>query len=149
MSPTKRDRKANAAAAPKPPSVNLVIADASLFEYLASAESSESSDDEPPGGTFPVLIFDANLPKQYDVAPGASWGTQPPQSRTPANLPSFPEFDSVDWRNAGVQKRSGEKAWRVRPKGKGILRSTVSPEPPSPPAISIKKELSDKDGEFE
>jgi autophagy-related protein 2 len=146
QSPLKRGRTP-----PKPasPSIALRLADASVFEYLASA-GADANADEPPGGAFPVLIFDANLSKQYDVAPGAYWGTQPGAARSPADLPSFPEFEAVDWRNAGnagAQKRNGEKAWRVRPKGKGILRGPASPER-AVPAIAIRKELSDTEGEL-
>lgn len=137
--PRKRHEPRRKATPPRSPSFSLTVADASLFEFLASAESGE---DEPPGGVFPVLIFDANLPKQYEVPPGAPSSLLAAQNRSPATLSKFPEFDSVDWRNAGVQKKSGEKAWRVRPRGKGILKGTTStPEPNSAQAIVVKKEL--------
>lgn len=116
----------------KPSSVDVTISDISLFEYLASAES---DDDEPPGGTFPVVIFDPNLLKQYEVPPGAPSSLLSTQPRTPANLPEFPEFASVDWRNAGVQKKGGERVWRVKPKAKGILRGHTASTPEQPGAV--------------
>lgn len=137
---SKRDGSRKGIPTPKPPIVTVTIADMSIFEYVASAEA---GDDEPPGGSFPVLLFDGNLPRQYDVAPGASWGAQASHAR--ANLPSFPEFDSVDWRNAGVQKRSGEKTWRVKPKGRGILRNSASPEPSGLPVVTLRKELNERE----
>lgn len=123
--------------------LNISVSSVSLFEYLASAES---GDDEPPGGTFPVLIFDPNLPKQYEVPPGAPSSLLSTHKRGPANLTSFPQFDSVDWRNAGVQKAGAEKAWRVRPRAKGILRGQagLSPEPATT-AIAIRKDLDDNE----
>ncbi|GMK55469.1 hypothetical protein CspeluHIS016_0205250 [Cutaneotrichosporon spelunceum] len=126
-------------AGPKGAALNFSVSTVSVFEYLASAES---GDDEPPGGTFPVLIFDANLPKQYELPPGAPSGLLSTNSRTPANLSAFPHFDSVDWRNAGLQKPGTEKAWRVRPRSKGILRggAVASPEPATA-AIAISKEM--------
>lgn len=136
--PRRRNDPRRKSLPPQPPQFTLTIADASLFEVLSSAESGE---DEPPGGIFPVLIFDANLPKQYEVPPGAPSSLLAAHHRSPAQS-AFPEFDSVDWRNAGVQKKSGEKAWRVRPRGKGILRGVPStPEPTGAQAIVIKKEL--------
>lgn len=123
----------------KPASMDVSVSDLSLFEYLASAES---DDDEPPGGAFPVIIFDANLPKQYEVPPGAPSSLLSAQPRTPANLPNFPEFDSVDWRNAGTQRKGGERVWRVRPKGKGILRGRAASTPEqNGPAITVSKKL--------
>lgn len=130
---------------PKSPSIELSISDVSLFEYLASASS---GDDEPPGGTFPVLLFDVNLPKQYEVPPGAPSSLLSTRPRTPASLPNFPEFDSVDWRNPGVQKKSGEKAWRVRPKSKGIMRERAMSTPDQiSPAISVSKKIEVDDRE--
>lgn len=137
--PRRRNEPRRKSPSPQPPQFGLTVADASLFEFLSSAESGE---DEPPGGIFPVLIFDANLPKQYEVPPGAPSSLLSTHSRSPANQNAFPEFDAVDWRNAGVQKKSGEKAWRVRPRGKGILRGVpTTPEPTGAQAIVIKKEL--------
>ncbi|BEJ01025.1 hypothetical protein CcaverHIS631_0508820 [Cutaneotrichosporon cavernicola] len=123
--------------------LNISVSTVSVFEYLASAES---GDDEPPGGTFPVLIFDANLPKQYELPPGAPSSLLSTNSRTPANLTAFPQFDSVDWRNAGLQKPGTEKAWRVRPRNKGILRGgpVASPEPAAA-AIAIRKDMDDRE----
>lgn len=134
-------------AGPKGAALNISVSNVSVFEYLASAES---GDDEPPGGTFPVLIFDANLPKQYEVPPGAPSSLLSTNTRTPASLTSFPQFDSVDWRNAGPQKPGAEKAWRVRPRNKGILRgaAVVSPEPAAA-AIAIHKDMDDNEREFQ
>ncbi|CAK9781050.1 hypothetical protein CC85DRAFT_269388 [Cutaneotrichosporon oleaginosum] len=123
--------------------VSITVSTIAVFEYLASAES---GGDEPPGGTFPVLIFDANLPKQYDVPPGAPSSLLSSNSRAPANLTSFPQFDSIDWRNAGPQKPGAEKAWRVRPRSKGILRGGFGASPePVVAAVVIHKDMDDNE----
>jgi autophagy-related protein 2 len=143
----KQTSRRRSTAGPKGAALNMSVSTVSVFEYLASAES---GDDEPPGGTSPVLIFDANLPKQYEVPPGAPSSLLSTNTRTPANLTSFPQFDSVDWRNAGPQKPGAEKAWRVRPRNKGILRgaAVASPEPATP-AIAIQKNMDDNDRELQ
>ncbi|TXT13731.1 hypothetical protein VHUM_01098 [Vanrija humicola] len=134
------DRK-KGSAGPQPPVFALTVADISLFEYLASAET---GDDEPPGGAFPVLTFDSNLSRQYEIPHGASSSLS--SGRKPSsNLSAFPEFESIDWRNASVQKRSSEKVWKVKPKAKGILRSTSGAEAPAGPALSVRKRLDPRD----
>jgi autophagy-related protein 2 len=59
--------------------------------------------------------------------------------------PLFPEYENVDWRNSGLQKRSGagEKSWKVRAGTRGVLKG-VSPTPVGDegPAISIKASIS-------
>lgn len=135
-------------AGPRGATLDMTISSISVFEYLTSAES---GDDEPPGGTFPVLIFDANLPKQYEVPPGAPSSLLSTSTRSPANPTSFPQFEAVDWRNAGLQKGGGEKAWRVRPRAAakgGILKgqTVTSPEPTT--AITIHKDLDDNEREL-
>nr|XP_018264125.1 uncharacterized protein I303_04005 [Kwoniella dejecticola CBS 10117]OBR86283.1 hypothetical protein I303_04005 [Kwoniella dejecticola CBS 10117] len=135
---------------PPSPTLSVGLQDASLFEYLASDSGDDASADTPPGGAFPVLLFDTNLPKQYDVAPGVSSGSfasQPTPSRPAANhhgvSPVFPEFDSVDWRNSGLQRKAGgsEKQWKVKQKGKGILKATNPSEPNDGPVLIMKKDL--------
>ncbi|WRT66888.1 uncharacterized protein IL334_003851 [Kwoniella shivajii] len=135
-------------AGPSPPTLTITLQDASVFEYLASEQSDNDLLDVPPGGAFPVLLFDTNLPRQYDVAPGVTSGlfqSIPSKPTSSIQAQVFPEFDSVDWRNSGLQRKSGgsEKQWKVKQKGKGILKGahgSVS-EPNDVPVISIKKEL--------
>ena len=127
---------------PASPSLSLTLADFSMFEFLASAPSTEV--DSPPGGSFPVLIFDNNLTQQYahDVA-----------GQSGAILePVFPDFDGIDWRNSGLQRRgaSAEKAWKVKQKGKGVLKGGLNAASESVlgPVISVRKEISDLAREF-
>jgi len=127
-----------------PASVSISLSDASLFEYLASAPSGDA--DSPPGGAFPVLIFDPNLLNQYErssPALGKSSSAIPP--------PVFPEFDGIDWRNSGLQRRGGpgEKVWRVKQKGRGVLKGAPPPAAveEATPVIVIEKELCDKSRE--
>nr|XP_019013281.1 uncharacterized protein I206_01346 [Kwoniella pini CBS 10737]OCF52062.1 hypothetical protein I206_01346 [Kwoniella pini CBS 10737] len=126
------------------------LQDASLFEYLASDTGNDDATDVPPGGAFPVLLFDTNLPRQYDVGPGVSSSSF--ASIGPPNRPTtdagggfavFPEFDSVDWRNSGLQRKAGgsEKQWKVKQKGKGILKGTQMPDIEQPPVLSLQKDL--------
>ncbi|GFZ46386.1 Autophagy-related protein 2 [Saitozyma sp. JCM 24511] len=150
---TSTRRTSNAAHfGPRPPVMTLTLSEMSIFEYLASDPPSEGmTDDTPPGGAFPVLIFDANLPRQYDVAPGAQsplglgLGVRLSSHSAPASKivppPTFPEFDTVDWRNSGLQKKSGvgDKAWKVRPKGRGVLKGGThfAGEAEEGPVISV------------
>ncbi|KAL1411170.1 autophagy-related protein 2 [Vanrija albida] len=141
-SPRKRgDGRKKAPSGPPPPVVTLTVGDLSLFEYLASAET---GDDEPPGGSFPVLTFDVNLSRQYEIPPGASSSLSSAHKRS-SDLSAFPEFESIDWRNASVQKRSSEKVWKVKPKSKGILRGTSGSEAPAGPVLSVRKRLDPRD----
>lgn len=142
-SPRKRpDGRKKASVGPQPPVATLTVGDISVFEYLASAETGE---DEPPGGSFPVLTFDVNLSRQYEIPPGASSSLSSAHKRS-SDLSAFPEFESIDWRNASVQKRSSEKVWKVKPKPKGILRSASGSEAPAGPALSVRKHLDPRDG---
>lgn len=134
---------------PSPPTVRLSLADLSIFEYLATAPPSAEEGDAPPGGFFPVLIFDANLSQQYDAGlkTGRSFGhKQPGHTAIPISVdPVFPEFDGVDWRNSGLQRRglSSEKAWKVRQKGKGVLKgATAAVEAAHEPVIVVNKQMS-------
>ncbi|WWD01656.1 hypothetical protein V866_008601 [Kwoniella sp. B9012] len=136
---------------PPPPTLTVTLQDASIFEYLASDTTTGDPSDVPPGGAFPVLLFDTNLPRQYEVAPGVSSSSNSlgsAQGKVTAAMgtpPVFPEFDSVDWRNSGLQRKSGgsEKQWKVKQKGKGILKGTHLPtaEINEGPVMSLKKEL--------
>ncbi len=137
-----RRSSASAHSGPRPPVITLSLLDASIFEYLAGGTSNakDQDGDAPPGGSFPVLIFDSNLPQQYDVAPGA----RSLPSLNPTAPAIFPLFDSVDWRNQGGQRRSGgaEKAWKVRPKGRGVLKNAVtSSHINENPVLDARKEL--------
>jgi autophagy-related protein 2 len=131
---------------PRPPTVTVDLTDATIFEYLATKAPDPRADleDSPPGGTFPVLIFDSNLSKQYDVAPGAH--SVPFAARVPSKTAqsAFPDFESVDWRNSGVQRREGTaKAWKVRQKGRGVLKGTINTSPEQEgPVVMARKELS-------
>ncbi|WVQ70336.1 uncharacterized protein L199_008562 [Kwoniella botswanensis] len=136
---------------PPPPTLMVTLQNASIFEYLASDTTTGDPSDVPPGGAFPVLLFDTNLPRQYEVAPGVSsspsflGSAQGKITAAMGSPPVFPEFDSVDWRNSGLQRKSGgsEKQWKVKQKGKGILKGTHPPtaEIDEGPVMSLKKEL--------
>jgi len=121
----------------RPPTLTLRISDLSIFEYIAT--DTTAADDEPentiPGGAYPVLLFDAGLAKQYDIAP-------PGRHTYGPGVNTFPEFDAVDWRNSGLHKKSGaEKAWKVRPKGKGALKLAPGVEVDNSPVVLLRKEL--------
>jgi autophagy-related protein 2 len=100
---------------PKPPVFRCTILDMSIFEYLASS-TTITQHDSPPGGSFPVVIFDHGLTKQYDAS-------------SPTTDVVFPEYDLVDWRDSGLQRKAtgpaNEKAWKVRHKGRGVLKGGV------------------------
>jgi autophagy-related protein 2 len=119
--------------------------DISIFEYIATDTTPASDtelDDKIPGGAYPVLLFDPALTKQYDHTPQGGRATYGPAHN------SFPEFDAVDWRNSGLQKKSGvgEKAWKVRPKGRGVLKGVSGAgtgiDGEAAPVLVMKKELS-------
>lgn len=136
---------------PRPPSLNINLTDATVFEYLAST-SSETMDheDTPPGGLFPVVIFDTNLPRQYDVAPAAQLVPSNVKASFPRPHSIFPEYESVDWRNTGTSRRSGgaDKAWKVRQKGRGALKGTSSTSSEDEgPVMLARKELYNNSGE--
>ena len=132
---------------PRPSIAQLNLADAAVFEYLASDSAIPPANygDITPGDVFPVLIFDCNLPKQYDIAPGAHSVSSFTESPSTAPASTFPDYDSVDWRNSGMQRRSGgvEKAWKVRQKGQGVLKRTNNAVMEDEgPVITARKELS-------
>lgn len=126
----------------KPPVITLRVTDLSIFEYIATDTTPAAADGEPddsiPGGAYPVLLFDAGLAKRYDVTPLGGRQTYGPSTNT------FPEFDSVDWRNSGLHKKSGggEKAWKVRPKGKGAMKAAPGAEVDGSPVLLLRKDLS-------
>ena len=123
---------------PRPPIVTLRITDPSIFEYIATDTTAASDEPENsiPGGAYPVLLFDAGLAKQYDISLPDGKHTYGPGVNT------FPEFDVVDWRNSGLHKKSGgEKAWRVRPKGKGAMKAVPCAEIDSSPVLLLRKEV--------
>lgn len=123
---------------PRPPVLTLRISDLSIFEYIATdtIAAADEPEDSIPGGAYPVLLFDAGLAKQYDITPPGGRQTYGPGVNT------FPEFDSVDWRNSGLHKKSaGEKAWKVRPKGKGAMKAPMGAETDNIPVLLLRKEL--------
>ena len=132
---------------PKVSVVTMKLADASVLEYIAT-DTTPTSPGEPedtiPGGAYPVLLFDNGLPKQYESTPTGLRQAYGPARNT------FPEFDQVDWRNSGLQKRSGggEKLWKVRPKARGALKTSIPTEGDAHPVLIIKKELSSHSGTF-
>jgi autophagy-related protein 2 len=123
---------------PRSPLLEMSVSEVSVFEYLATDSAvSDSVVDVIPGGAYPVLIFDPHLLKQYDLLSAAS--ARPSSALLPP--PLFPEYDSVDWRNSGLQRRSGagEKAWRVRSGVKGVLKGvSQSAGDDDAPVISVK-----------
>ncbi|WVF72370.1 hypothetical protein IAT40_007185 [Kwoniella sp. CBS 6097] len=146
-SATRLPRRSSTITRSGPPHLTLSITlqDASVFEYLASdITSSDDPSDLPPGGAFPVVLFDSNLCRQYDVAPGVSSGSFV-SVKPSGSSPVFPEFDSVDWRNSGLQRKAGgsEKQWKVKQKGKGILKSgsAQNAERDERPVLILKKDM--------
>lgn len=131
----------------QPPAVLFVkVSDLSIFEYLASDTTPLSGEaaDAPPGGAYPLLIFDNGLPKQYDASPSAPTFASS-RATWQAQLPVFPEFDAFDWRNSGLQKKTGggERAWKVRQKARGAMKGMQGPEEQDTgPVIVSRKELS-------
>ncbi|WVQ78252.1 hypothetical protein IAT38_000336 [Cryptococcus sp. DSM 104549] len=169
------------------PHLGVGLQDASVFEYLASATpatpatpANPASGEEPaveggaeedavPGGAFPVLLFDAGLPRQYELAPGvvsgssssshpsgrASGRPNPTTATAASGAGAFPEFDTVDWRNAGQRKpgagAAGERGWKVKVRGRGILKglggaagsagSGSGKGEDDGPVVSLRKEL--------
>lgn len=129
---------------PKPAVVALRLQDVSLFEYIATHTTPPTAgieaDDTIPGGAYPILLFDGGLPKQYDAEHGSR--TYGPSGNT------FPEFDQVDWRNSGLQKKSGggEKLWKVRPKNKSAMKAPLQGETDSAPVMSVRKEMTSTSG---
>ncbi|OXG22622.1 hypothetical protein C366_00940 [Cryptococcus neoformans Tu401-1] len=101
-----------------PSSLTVDVGDIFLFEWMNE------------GIIAPVILFDPGLKQQYDL-PSA-----PPHK----GREGFPEFECRDWREE--KKTGGEKAWRVRPRGKGILkggaRRTTDDEGP---VIHIRQDL--------
>lgn len=104
------------------PQIVASIRDASLFEYIASESASPpiENDDMPPGGAFPIIIFDAGLAQLYDQI-----DRQSRSAALDAAPQAFPEYDAIDWRNSGLHRKTGggEKAWRIRPKVRSALKS--------------------------
>ena len=130
----------------RPPVITLKISDLSIFEYLASDTTplTDEPADAPPGGAYPLLIFDSNLPKQYDTGSSAPSHSPSKPSTSPARSTVFPEYDAFDWRNSGLQKKTGggEKAWKVRQKGRGAMKGAAVSEEEGVPVVSVRKELS-------
>jgi len=138
------------------PTLTMRLHDASLFEHLHFADNdAESVDESPPGGVFPVFIFDHSLHKQYDLAPGGNSapflndrksGISP---KGPARA-AFPEYDCVDWRNAGVQRRvgGGERSWKTKVKGRGVLKGTQVADTYDGPVLTVEKEMSSDSGTY-
>jgi len=89
------------------------------------------------------LIFDCNLTKQYEHEIAGRSGT----SISPS---VFPEFDGIDWRNLGLQRRgaAAEKTWKVKQKGRGVLKGGPNrPEAETGPVMSLQSDGSDQAGE--
>ncbi|KAK4687136.1 autophagy-related protein 2, partial [Tremellales sp. Uapishka_1] len=125
------------------PTITLSLSDASLFEYLAPDSISPAApDDTPPGGAFPVFVFDPNLVKQYDIAPGAP--SVPRHFNAKPSPAVFPEFEAVDWRNS-VNKRAGggEKGWKVRQKRVGIMKGSSAASEDEGAAVIIRMNVAD------
>jgi autophagy-related protein 2 len=123
-------------------SIDLSLQEASVFEYLASISSNDA--DTPPGGLFPVLIFDSNLPGQYEHSLKSGIGGSAKDGSQGAGT-IFPEFDGIDWRNSGLQRRgpAGEKVWRVKQKTRGALKGGSTAMPViSEPVVVVRKDLS-------
>lgn len=132
---------------PPSPTIMLELADAAVFEILASNAASPRADldPKPPGGAFPVIIFDSNLPEQYELGPGAYPVPSLAATRTVVSPSTHPDFECVDWRNPKSHQRSVglDRSWRVRPKGRGVLKGTVnSTSENARPVVAARKDLS-------
>lgn len=140
-------RSSSGQVSPRPPVCTLKIGDASIFELLASAtRQTDHDDDSPPGGMFPVLIFDMGLLQQYNMASGIP--TNPvnlaKDLKTNTVPETFPEFDLVDWRSSAASRKIGntERAWKVRQKLRGVLKGvSATPVPADGPVIASRKEI--------
>ncbi len=143
------------------PTITITLQDASIFEYLyvETGHDQGDSEDAPPGGCFPVLIFDANLDRLYDLAPGVistpsrfgkTFHTGGQSSGPSGRDSTFPEFESADWRSSALQRKpgAGEKAWRTKLKTKGVLKGAVPAETIEGPVLTIQKDLSPDAGEM-
>ena len=129
---------------PPPADITLTLSDVSVFEHLAtdSAAADDDAGDQIPGGAYPVLLFDSNLLQQYDSSVTSAAPTSRPAKTTSlaASSPFFPEFESLDWRNSGLQKKTGsnEKVWKVRARPRGGLKGTRDTVPIDGPAVTVQ-----------
>ena len=139
---------------PRSPTITLELADAAVFEILASNTPSPPADldDRPPSGAFPVMIFDGNLPKQYELGPGAEAVHSLAATHAVVSTSTYPDFDCIDWRTAGPHQRStgSDKSWRVRAKGRGVLKKTLnSVFENEGPVLAARKDLSRSAGRIQ
>lgn len=108
-----------------PSNLTVNVGDISLFEWMGE------------GMIAPVILFDPGLKHQYDL-PSA-----PPHK----GQAGFPECECRDWREE--KKTGSEKAWRVRPRGRGILkggaRATTEDEGP---VVHVRQDLGSDSGEL-
>ena len=121
---------------------SLSITDVNIFEYVSSAQSDSGAT---PGGIFPVVIFDSNLSKQYEL-PSDPFSVSSQGGSTigiGTSEQTFPAYDTFDWRDVNYQRKGlNDKIWKVRPRGRGALKQPIKDAPPSPPVISVRKDLS-------
>ncbi|EIW70236.1 hypothetical protein TREMEDRAFT_30206 [Tremella mesenterica DSM 1558] len=127
-----------------PAEISLSIGEVSIFEHIPTATRpmTNSTADLPPGGTYPVLIFDPNLSKQYLMAPGiVSPATTPAKPMGPVGQP-FPEFECGDWRGIAPRGGPNEKAWRVRLPGRSVLKTHHTETERFSPCITVRRSIS-------
>lgn len=78
----------------------LTIRDIAVFEHLAQPSPAPAAAlaAQPSAIQVPVLIFDSNLPLQYDLS----------------RPDHFPEIEHLDWRGPSAGKTSRDRSWKVR-----------------------------------
>lgn len=89
---------------PMSPTLSITVKDMSILEHLAppttAAAAAATTDTPPTPTTAPIMIFDTNLPLQYDFS----------------ETSSFPDFEHQDWRRPRrAASGSVDKGWHVRP----------------------------------
>lgn len=132
---------------PPPAEITVTLSEVSLFEYLATdtAAADDAPSDAIPGGAYPVLLFDSGLSRQYDSQTDRRSANTGEAVR--ASAPVFPEFESLDWRNSGLQKKTGsnEKVWKVRGRPRGGLKGTSAPS--EGPAVDLSTSSAENSSE--
>jgi autophagy-related protein 2 len=126
---------------PPPAEITLTFTEISVFEHLATdtAAAEDENNESIPGGAYPVLIFDSNLLRQYEAGPQRRPAHSAGAASNTSSQPEFPEFEGLDWRNSGLQKKTGsnEKVWKVRGKPRGGMKGAREQVASEGPAVTI------------
>ncbi|WVQ71457.1 hypothetical protein IAR50_000994 [Cryptococcus sp. DSM 104548] len=114
----RRRSSAHARFGPAPSSLSVTVQEMTLLEYFYPRESEE-------GVSLPIVLFDPGLARQYDV---------PSHTKQSA----MPEFGSMDWR--APRRSGGERQWKVRQRGRGILKGDVK-KVEEGPVVVLRKDV--------